>query len=73
MMQPGETLQNFISERSRAMKKQIYLIWDRKEHCVYKATTNRIKADEEVKRLNATELLDRYRVKPIDDFASRDI
>lgn len=55
------------------MKKQIYLIWDRKEHCVCKATTNRIKADEEVKRLNATEFLDRYRVKPIDDFASRDI
>ena len=55
------------------MKKQIYLIWDRKERCVCKATTNRIKADEEVKRLNATEFLDRYRVKPIDDFASRDV
>ena len=55
------------------MKKQIYLIWDRKYSCIYEATTNRTKADEEVERLNATEPLDRYRVKPIDDFASRDI
>ena len=55
------------------MKKQIYLIWDRKWSCVTKATTNRTKADEEVARLNAEEPLDRYRVMPIDDFASRDI
>ena len=53
------------------MKKQIYLIWDRKEHCVYKATTNRPRAYEEVERLNATEFLDRYRVMPIDDFVNK--
>lgn len=51
------------------MQKRIYLIWDRKEQCVYKATTNRTCADREVERLNATEFLERYRVKVIEDFA----
>ena len=59
------------SERSKAMQKKIYLIWDRKEHCVYKATTNRTKAYEEVERLNATEFLDRYVVKQMDDFVNK--
>ena len=53
------------------MQKKIYLIWDRKEHCVYKATTNRTKAYEEVERLNATEFLDRYVVKQMDDFVNK--
>ena len=51
--------------------KEIYLIWDRKDHCVYKATTNRTKADEEVKRLNDTERIDRYRVTVMKDFATK--
>lgn len=53
------------------MQKRIYLIWDRKERCVYKATTNRPRAYEEVKRLNATEFLDRYRVMEVEDFVNK--
>lgn len=53
------------------MQKKIYLIWDRKEHCVYKATTNRTRAYQEIRTLNATEFFDRYRVMQIDDFADK--
>lgn len=51
--------------------KEIYLIWDRKLSCICKATTNRTKADEEVKRLNSTEQLDRYKVTVMKDFATK--
>lgn len=53
------------------MQEKIYLIWDRKDGCVYKATTNSAKAYEEAERLNASEALDRYRVIMMNDFAIR--
>lgn len=64
---PGRKESDMAIEK---MHKKIYLIWDRKFCCVWKATTNRSRADEEVKRLNATEHLDRYRIKVMEDFAN---
>ena len=54
----------------KAMK-EIYLIWDQQILCVYKGTTDRNTAYEEVKRLNATEKLDRYKITVLEDFASK--
>lgn len=64
---PGRKESDMATEK---MHKKIYLIWDRKFCCVCKATTNRPRADKEVERLNATENLDRYRIKVMEDFVN---